>query len=40
MRHKCFNHSPQLTLNRYGQERELVPVSLPRLNVADLEVEA
>jgi hypothetical protein len=27
-------------LGGYGQERELVPVSLPRLNIADLDIEA
>ena len=31
MRHKTFNHAPQLTLGGHGQERELVPVSLPKL---------
>jgi hypothetical protein len=31
MRHKTFNHSPRLTLNGYGEERKLVPVTLPKL---------
>jgi hypothetical protein len=31
MKHKTFNHSPQLTLNRCGEERELGPVTLSKL---------
>jgi len=31
MRYKTLNHSPRLTLNGYGDEREVPPISLPRL---------
>jgi hypothetical protein len=31
MRHKTFDHSPRLSLNGYGEERERVPVSLPKM---------
>jgi hypothetical protein len=35
MRHKTFSHRPQLTLNGYGEERRLVPVTLPKLSLLD-----
>jgi hypothetical protein len=31
MRHRASNRSPRLTLNGYGEEREVPPISLPRL---------
>jgi hypothetical protein len=31
VKHRTFNHSPQLSLNGYGEERERHPVSLPKL---------
>jgi hypothetical protein len=31
MQHRTTNHSPRLSLNGYGEERELAPVTLPKL---------
>jgi hypothetical protein len=39
MRHKTFDHSPRLTLNGFGEERQLRPVTLPKLLWLDAQPE-
>jgi hypothetical protein len=39
MRHKTFNHRPQLSLSGFGEARTLRPVTLPKLNFIKLDIE-